>query len=62
MEDGYNRYWQKAGNRSLANQHFIAVRYSVIKYIYKYIYIKKKGQGDFNKIILRERNRRAEQC
>lgn len=31
VEDGYNRYWQKAGNRSLANQHFIAVRYSVIK-------------------------------
>lgn len=52
VEDGYNRYWQKAGNRSLANQHFIAVRYSVIK----------KRWGDFNEIILYERNRRAEQC
>lgn len=52
VEDGYNRYWQKAGNRSLANQHFVAVRYSVIG----------NRRGDFNKMILYERNRRAEQC
>lgn len=52
VEDGYNRYWQEAGSRSLANQRFIAMRYPVIK----------KVAGFFDKMMEYDWNRRAKQC